>query len=462
MHEHNLLTMHPDLYPYQRVGAEFLAQRSFALLADPMGVGKTPQAIAACDLLDARRVLVVCPAIARETWSREWERWQTVDRSIAVARSGADFRNTKILKADVLVTSYSLLGHSRVALQQLLTRQNDVLVLDEAHNVKTPSAVRTKAVYGARLDRKGVAGVSERVWLLTGTPMPNHAGEVYTHLKALAPNGVPPRHQDFLQRYCVIEETDWGPKVKGNRADTMPELAAILKPHTLRRRHQDVQSELPPLRWGRVVVEPDKLPPREKVTKEEKQVVEAILAKIVGGNDPSAIIAAEAMHLASLRRWTGIAKAQAVAELLYEELDGGLDKVVVFAIHREVIQTIVSWIPWAAVALHGDTPQRQRQSIIDAFQSDGGPRVLICQLTIASTALTLTAAANVIFAETSWTPADLAQAAKRCHRIGQDRPVLARVVSLKGSIDDIVSATLIRKAKHISDFELAVTMPAVA
>ena len=95
----------PRLYPFQDVGAEFLATRKVGLLADDMGLGKSCQAIVAADRIGAKSILVVCPAIARELWKREIKIWQKLDRSTRVIRSAAD---AKHLTADVIITSYAL------------------------------------------------------------------------------------------------------------------------------------------------------------------------------------------------------------------------------------------------------------------------------------------------------------------------------------------------------------------
>ena len=72
------------LYPHQQRGVDFLASRRAAILADDMGLGKTAQAIVAADRIQARDILVICPAIARTNWQREFTTWQTVPRSIQV------------------------------------------------------------------------------------------------------------------------------------------------------------------------------------------------------------------------------------------------------------------------------------------------------------------------------------------------------------------------------------------
>ena len=166
-----------------------------------------------------------------------------------------------------------------------------------------------------------------------------------------------------------------------------------------------------------------------------------------------AISATDAMHLATLRRWTGIAKAPAVAELVKNDLES-IDKLVVFAVYRQTIKYLEEAIGPSAAVIHGDTPQARRQELIDAFQNTDQPRVLVLQIATAGTALTLHRSHNVVFAETTWTPADVVQAAKRCHRIGQRSSVLVRVVSLAGSIDEIVAAVITRKARELAELEI--------
>ena len=102
-----------------------------------------------------------------------------------------------------------------------------------------------------------------------------------------------------------------------------------------------------------------------------------------------------------------------------------------------------------AAELNGDTSIEDRRRTIDAFQNSPKPRLLVCQLAVASTALTLTAASNVLFSAISWVPSDMAQAAARAHRIGQRDPVLARVTILTGSIDEAMAGVVFRKAVEL-------------
>ena len=213
----------------------------------------------------------------------------------------------------------------------------------------------------------------------------------------------------------------FGQRIVGTNPARLGELASILGPFMLQRRLRDVLPELPPLRWGHIVVSSANVPPMPGLTVEQQ----AVLGRLEGGGAVSIL---DQTCLASLRRHVGIAKSPAVVELIQAELEG-YEKIVVFGLHREVLSAITTGLGSIAAVIDGDTPQGARQALVDAFQSRATPRVLVLQLTIAGTAITLHRAHRALFAESSWVPADMSQAAARLHRIGQTKSVLASVVA---------------------------------
>jgi SWI/SNF-related matrix-associated actin-dependent regulator 1 of chromatin subfamily A len=162
--------------------------------------------------------------------------------------------------------------------------------------------------------------------------------------------------------------------------------------------------------------------------------------------------------LAELRQYTGMAKVPALLDMVTRELtakleDGGIDKIVIFACHRAVIESLRQGLrKFGAVTLYGGTAPESRQRNIDKFQNNPKCRVFIANIQAAGTAVTLTAACEVIFAECDWTPANNAQAAMRVHRISQTRPVRVRYATLADSTDEHLTETLRRKTRD----ELAV------
>jgi SNF2 family DNA or RNA helicase len=139
------------------------------------------------------------------------------------------------------------------------------------------------------------------------------------------------------------------------------------------------------------------------------------------------------------------------------------DKVVVFAIFRETIDILAKEFADSNISvatIHGDTAPRQRQQAIDAFQQNNQPRVLIIQLNVGGTAITLHRANYAVIVDVPWTPATVMQAVARLRRIGQRKSVLARMVSLANSIDEIVVGTITRKATELAKFDNLLEEPA--
>lgn len=411
------------LFPYQKTGAAWLVERETALLADGMGLGKTPQAIAAADIVGARRVAVICPAIARVNWQRELHRWGRLER-------------------EVYIESYNRVGSRGEAYKTIKAMRPDLLILDEAHYLKSRTSKRTTAIYGQHCHGKGLIEHAERVWLLTGTPAPNDVSELYTHMRALWPELLPgaKTYDAYIRRYTHFDVTPYGVKVFGNK--NVKELKQALAPVMLRRRGEDVLADLPPISWHDVAIEV-----KDVAIDEGQPEVRQLLYALEHD-----LPLPDTLELASVRRMTGIAKAKAIADMLSEELkDKAYPKVIVFAHHKDVIAKIAEVLaPFGPVVITGETAPAARQEAIDRFQSDTDCRVFVGNIQACSTAVTLHAADQVVFAEASWTPSDNAQAAKRAHRIGQTRPVRVRMIGLAGSIDEAVTRVLARKSQLIS------------
>ena len=453
--------IHPDLFPFQKEGAFWLTQakelagpaEQNCILNDEMGLGKTPQAIAGADLVKAMHILVVCPGIARDNWAREFERWQMIPRSICMIKRQKD-RPT----AQVVIASYPGL-QSRPVLVSLLERHWDLIIFDEGHSLKNPQALTTMIAYGADCSgQKGLVPRADRVWVLSGTIFVTGPHEVWTHSRALFPRAVRglESYNAWMDHFCYWREKDGIKRVLS--ALNVPELGERLRPYIKRRLVKDVLPDLPPLRFAPYVVAPAKVPPMPDAAEEADTILRAAMASLKKrptSEEVQAILNAEKMHIASLLKWTGIAKAPAVGEAIRTDIENGLKKVVIFAKHTEVFHILQKQIPGLLV-INGETPEKKRQHIIDSFMGrvpNTDPPAVACHIDIASTALTLTVAHDVAFAETGWVPKDVQQAAKRCHRIGQTNPVLAKIYSLAGSLDEAVSDILAHRLNQMSRIE---------
>lgn len=418
------------LTPDQQAGAAFLARARIAMLADVPGLGKTAQVVRACDLLQVRTANVIVPnQTLAVNFAAEFQRWSLLGHDTHILRSGAD----AIPPRGILLTTYALASRKEV-LRQLLKRRVDVLICDEAHALKERSAQRTKVV----LRKTGLLGKADRTWLLTGTPAPNHAGELYIFAKLTG--AWPGSYGEFIERFCIVNENAFGIQIIGSK--NHDELKALLAPHYIRRTQVEGR---PALNVDtRYVAATSKIDPYEKLAPAD---LESVRLAIETGNWSLADIPA----VATVRRAVGLAKADGVAELVNAERDGGFKRVLVFAWHSDVIDRLQSLIS-GSVVFDGRTPQREKERLDAAMKTDDGPPVVIAQLAAAGVGYTWTRYARVVIAEPAWTPDVNDQAIARAWRKGQASPVLASFVALKGSLDQRITAALHRKSEDVARF----------
>lgn len=447
-----------ELFQYQKAGAHWLASCQTALLADEMGLGKSAQSIAACDLALCSRVLVLCPASARVNWHREFQRFSTIRRDFCIITK----KNQEPEATQSVICSYDLAS-------QLVGEEFDVLILDEVHYLKSPTAKRTHFVFG----KTGLIRYANKVWALSGTPMPNHIGEMWVLLYSFGATAL--SYNQWVERYCTFYDGPHGRQITGTQTIKTAEIRKIIEPGMLRRKKEDVLKELPPIHFTHMIVEPGPVDMElqdcfakwyfpenredELMAKieEEKKVAQTLTEAFdftnnSVGRDTMRMLEALAKSVSTLRRYSALQKLEPVAAMIEEELMfGAYEKVVIFAIHKDVIEGLrVRLRKFGAVTLYGNTDPKTRVKNIDKFQNNPRIRVFIGNIQAAGVAITLTAAHQVVFLEQSWTPGDNAQAAMRCHRIGQTHPVFVRFVGLADSIDEKVSQVLKIKARQIT------------
>lgn len=461
-----------DLDDYQLVGARFLAQRLHAFLADEPGGAKTAQAIRACDLVGAENILVLVPASVRVNWLREFEMFSPFDRAgIAIM----DGKGTPCPRG-ITVCSYALITPIKVSKtaspqtrkkaakrkafrESLLARHWDVLILDEAHGLKERTASVTKAVYGRDCDGStGLAACSARVWRLSGTPVPNYANEMWTHLHSA---GLYARnYYDFVTEFCTGFTSDYGFKITGTKNASV--LKAIFKEFILRRKKKDVLPNLPILEVEHHVVEPSLVD--EEVYYPETSIAgntylradlkaqnEKLKDAVAAGDSTLEYLRAIAPAAGTLRRYIGISKVPAyLAKVIPELRERRYDKLLIGAWHESVITMLREGLrEFGAITLFGGTPAEKRQQHLDKFRTNRACRVLICQVKVAI-GFNATKAYRVDILEPSWVPAENDQCIGRCHRRGQDHPVTARFFGCARSIDLDITKALANKSREIA------------
>lgn len=388
---------------------EILQARKAAYLADDMGLGKTAQAIEVLKHLGCPNCLVVCPAGVRTVWLQELGRWN--------------------FAGDAEVVSYN-----KTIIEDWQPRPYEVLICDEAHYLKTHDSKRTRACLG-RLWR----GAAYRL-LLSGTPVPNGIIDGYTTFHACAPEEFP-NYTAFGHQYTNATRNYftgyWD--FKGGR--NIPELKRKCSSFMVRRKKEDVLTELPPKVFTKYFV--------EVAHAAEYSLPSGVIADIENLSKLS-----HSPEVATRRRALGACKVGAVLAHLKMLLDSAETRLVVFAYHSETIRLLQEALQGAKIAcaiIQGGVPVAERSNIIKWFQSgDPEPRVLIGQVVAAGTGITLTAASVCVFAELDWTPANMTQAMDRLHRIGQRDVVQVHYILGQGTMDEQIIDSLREKWEGIS------------
>ncbi len=418
------------LFPYQRAGAGFLLASDWALLGDEMGLGKTAQALIAAEhrlnaeAVQGQAVLILCPALAKHHWAREVRRWTGCSSTILESLRPGQLRGDRYVIAnyDILYgqrrrdaagklnDSEHLPGWGKT----LAAMEFPIVICDEAHMLRGKGSRRSKAV-------KEVAKNSTCVWLLSGTPMPNHVRDLWA-LWDLASDGLAGPYWPWVQAYADAKKGQYGWTADG--ATRVEELRNRLSFWVLGRTKSEVGLQLPPFR-------------REVVP------VDVTLTRDPVGGAPSTQQGA----VDSALRRTARAKQPAIMEMAAEAALAG-QKVVVFVYLREAAENIAGGLPdtvKATYAVTGGMSPEQRDLAAKAFREREGGAVFVATIDSVGVAISLVGTDLVIFGDLSYEPAKLLQAEGRVHRIGSTSPVLVRYVTAAGTIDDAVIETVVSK-----------------
>jgi SWI/SNF-related matrix-associated actin-dependent regulator 1 of chromatin subfamily A len=401
-----------NLLPHQIEARDFLLTKRRAILADQPRVGKTlPAAAAALQHLPA---VIVCPAIAKTVWEAAFQRLGCDDVRVINGRQDA----SSVGWHKVIIVNYDLLPN-------LILGKAQTLVLDECHRIKNPKAARTKA---ASLLMK----MTPRVYALSGTPLPNRPIELWPILHGL---GIYRGGWfDFAARYAKMWQAPWGLDVSG--ASNIPELKALMRPHVLRRKKEDVFKDYKDPQVSLITFD---LPTDKR---EQAFDADALVA------NPNALMAFEG--LAEVMREAGMRKVTMAAEFIDDLLQAG-EPVVVFAHHKDVVAQLVDalFVHKPAVVV-GDTPRAQRDKAIDAFQT-GKTKCIIGNIAAMSEGVDLSAADTIVFVECTWSTSALEQASSRVENIAKHgvKPMIY-ILTIRASLDHNVLSKVLAKQNIIS------------
>ena len=425
-------SLYSILRKYQRDGYRWLRTLDGygmgGILADDMGLGKTVQVLSYLLAMkeggQALPSLIVCPASLVLNWQEECKKFTPQLTCIAVDGDAA--RRAELAKqwadADLVVTSYDLLRRDEELYKE---QQFYACILDEAQAIKNHTTQKYKAV----------CGVSSKVrFALTGTPVENRLGELWSIFSFLMPGYLPP-----YRTFCARFEK---PIVQENDKDALRRLNQLTGPFILRRMKSEVLKELPPKTENihRIELDTDQrklylaavVDAREKLRAakpEDKMAVFAVLMRLRE-------ICCDPRLVAD--NWEGgSAKLEACMELVTAAVEGG-HRILLFSQFTSMLELLAKRLDEAGMShftLQGSTPKPVRAELVRRFNS-GEADVFLISLRAGGTGLNLTAADIVIHYDPWWNVAAQNQATDRAYRIGQQNPVQVYKLIAQDTIEE--------------------------
>ena len=439
-------TLRADLRGYQKEGyrwLQFLASQGLhGILADDMGLGKTLQTLTHLAAEHAKRPgkpsLIVAPTSVVPNWYAEANRFVPELKILTLHGPNRHDEFDAIPDADIVLTSYPLLGRD---IDELASHQWHVVVLDEAQHIKNPKSINARSACKLK--------AAQRI-CLSGTPMENHLGELWSLMRFLMP-GFLGDEKTFNTRFRKPIESE-------HSSDTQQALNRRVAPLILRRTKDQVASELPPKTEliHHIDLNEDQTRLYESIRASmDKRVRDAISEKGLGR---SHIIALDALmklrqiccHPMLLKGNT-LPAPSAKLDFLTEELLPTLleegRRILLFSQFTSMLALIQEHLERAKIPFLKLTGQtKNRGEMVETFQKGNVPIFLI-SLKAGGTGLNLTAADTIIHYDPWWNPAAENQATDRAHRIGQTKPVFVHKLICQGSIED----RILDLQKHKSD-----------
>ena len=441
-----------ELWGFQKASVDYALQRRNTLVGDQPGLGKTPIAICFANEIAAKRVLVLCPANIRLQWAarvREWSTmsWPNIVYPILKGSTGVH------PQANWTIVSYDLARTPAIG-RALAAGKYDLLILDEGHYLKTIDSKRTRAVFGGGILQEfpALEGRCGSIMALTGTPLPNRPREAYTLARGLCWDAIDFTSEDkFKERFNPSMTKEIIDKVTGKTKFVIDERSG---------RHFELQNRLRSnfmvRHLKRDVMPQLKMPDFDIIHMEETGPVKAALkAESLLDLDPEELEDPEATnnfelkgHIAVVRRQMGIALAPQIASYVDMLIDGGEEKLVIFAWHIEVLNILQNALQrHGVIRIDGSTGAAKKQRLVDQFVDDPQYDVMLGNMQSIGTGTDglQKVAWHALVAEASWVPGDNEQAIDRLDRGGQNNTVQADFFVAPGSISEKVLASSLRK-----------------
>lgn len=396
-----------DLRRYQVFGTKYIVYGKRVLLGDEMGLGKTVEAIAAMTHLRAEgksHFLVVCPLSVLVNWKREVARFSDIPVDEIYGGDRTDELTEWVERGGAAITTYETA--SKIDLPNGLAV--DLLVIDEAQYIKNSGTLRTRAV-------KHLIERSDRVLMMTGTPLENRVEEMISLIGCLQPE-IAAR----VRNLTGISNAD--------------RFRTEIAPVYLRRTREQVLTELP-----------------EKEEIQEWSVL----------NEPETGAYCDALatgNFMEVRRvsWNTDPSCSSKLQRLLEivsEAEEDQRKVIVFSFFRNTLKIVDAALgERSAGIIDGSMPMKARQELLDAFRTEPGKTVLVCQVIAGGVGLNVQEASVIIFCEPQLKPSMEEQAVGRAYRMGQSRKVTVHRLLTVNTVDERILAVLEGKKEEFDAF----------
>ena len=416
---------------HQKEAIQKLVENKKFILADDMGLGKTTSTIIAALEAGSKKALIICPATLKINWKREIENYS--DKTVFIAES----KNFST-EADFVIINYDIIKNfhdtKKKDESQILASNFDLVIVDEAHYIKNATAQRTKLI-------NDIVKKTDRLWLLTGTPMTSRPID-YFNLLSLIDSPVAKNWMAYAIRYCQGYQFNVGGRKVWNvtGASNLEELRDRTLGLTLRRLKENVLDL------------PDKIITPVYLRLKSKQY-EEVMGEYYDWYDKnpeeSKSLTVQFSKLTKVRQIIADEKIAQTIELAENILEQD-KKVIIFCNFTDSLNKITEHFGKVAVKLDGSMSKPERQHSVDQFQDNPKVKVFVGNIKAAGVGITLTAAEAVIMNDLSFLPSDHAQSEDRAYRYGQKNNVLVYYPIFENTIEGIIYDILNNKKQVIA------------
>lgn len=454
--------LNANLRPYQKRGFAWMYRNSQigfgSVLADDMGLGKTLQVITTLlkykqeGALDTEKALIVAPTGLLTNWIAEFEKFApSLD---VLLYHGTNRQLDKKAQFDILLTSY---GIARSDAQLLKKMKWQVIVIDEAQNIKNQDTAQSKAI-------KSIG--ANTFIAMSGTPVENRLSELWSIMDF--------SNRGFLGNLTEFKEIYANPIQNKNDLEAANKLKQVTAPFMMRRLKTDktIITDLP----DKIEIDSYGYLAKEQASLYQRTLQEAMSAiEGVEGKDHKSLFVRQGLVLQMILALKQIcnhptlflknkkmdASLSGKTDLLFEKLDTIVDaneKVLIFTQFAEMGKMLKQFITdrygEAPLFYHGGCTLKQRKEMVDSFQNNRADKIFILSLKAAGTGLNLTAANHVIHYDLWWNPAVEAQATDRAYRIGQKSNVMVHRFITKGTFEERINE-MIQSKKALANLTVA-------